>query len=112
MNERMREQNNTAIKQAMKKVLAYMAKQIVIEKQEESAKISEFMIEDKGIGFKKIPLKMEDLQAILAKMDDMRAEVQNPLEEVDLATVEHPRPIYISSLLPKELKVEMVELLK
>lgn len=49
------------------------------------------MIEDEGISFNKIPLKMKDLQQALAKMDNMRVKVQDPLKEVDLGIVEHPR---------------------
>lgn len=70
------------------------------------------MLEDEGISFNRVPLKMKDLQAALAKMDDMRAEVQDRLEEINLGTTEHPWPTYVSSLLPKELKTKMIELLK
>lgn len=85
-----------------------MAKQTVIENQEESAEITKFMIKDEGIYFKKVPLKRKDLQVTSAKMDDMRDKVQDPLKEIDIGTVEHPRLIYISSLLPKELKAKMI----
>lgn len=112
MTETMKEHKKTAIRQAVKKVLAYMAEQVVKENQEESTEIAEFKVEDEGIGFNKIPLKMEDLETAPAKMDDMRAEVQDPLEEINLGIVKQPRPTYISSLPTKELRAEIIELLK
>lgn len=80
----------------MKKVLVYTGEQIVMKNQEELTEIVEFMIEDEEISFNKVPLKLEDLQVTPVKMDDMRVEVQDSLEEIDLRTTKHPWPIYIS----------------
>lgn len=60
------------------------------------------MLEDEGIGFNRVPLKLEDLLAAPVKMDDMRAEVQDPLDEINLGTTKHPRLTYVNNLLPRE----------
>lgn len=41
-------------------------------------------------------IQLEDLDAAPAKMDDLKADVQDPLEEVNLGDSEHPRPVYIN----------------
>lgn len=54
-----------------------------------------------------------DLQTAPAKLDDLKAEVQDPLIEVNLGTPEDPRPTYISALLePKISRRFTIELLK
>lgn len=39
------------------------------------------------------------MEATLTKMDDIRAEVQDPLEEVNVGTTEQSRPMVVNSLL-------------
>ena len=47
---------------------------------------------------------MEDLEQAHPKFEDTYPQVHNPMEEVNLGTVEEPRITYISSLLPSDLK--------
>lgn len=70
------------------------------------------MVEDEGINFNNSPLRMEDLEATPIKMANIRAEVQDPLKEVNLGTTEQPQPTFVSSLLEEDLKDEIIELLK
>lgn len=44
-------------------------------------------------------IKMSDLEAAPAKLDDLKAEVQDPLKEINLGTEEEHRPTCISQLL-------------
>ncbi|CAL9024737.1 unnamed protein product [Prunus brigantina] len=45
-------------------------------------------------------------------MDDSKAEVQDPLLEINLGTEDNHRPIYISGLMEPELRAKMEELLR
>ena len=45
-------------------------------------------------------------------MEDNKPQVHDPMEEVNLGTVEGPRITYISSLLPTNLKEHMISLLQ
>ena len=47
---------------------------------------------------------MEDLEQAPPKFEDTQPQVHDPMEEVNLGTVEEPRITYISSLLPSEFK--------
>ena len=49
-------------------------------------------------------IQMEDLEQAPPKFEDMRPQVHNPMEEVNLGTVEESRITYISSLLPSNFK--------
>lgn len=81
MKETMKEQKKTVVRQAVRKVLAYMEELSVRNSQEEIVEIVEFTVKDEGIGFYKNPLRIENLEDAPAKMDDIRAEVQDPVEE-------------------------------
>lgn len=59
-----------------------MAKLTIRKSQEDAAKIVEFMQKDECIGFNKNPLRMKDFEATPTKMDDIRTEVQDPLEKL------------------------------
>lgn len=56
-------------------------------------------------------LQLQDLEPAPAKLDDVLTGVQDPLEEVNLGTPEEPRITYVSSLLRKDLKKKIVDLL-
>lgn len=43
--------------------------------------------------------KMEDLEVSPEKLDDVKANVQDPLQDIHLGTAEYPRPAYISAFL-------------
>ena len=50
---------------------------------------------------------MEDLEQAPPKFEDTQPQVHDPLEEVNLGTMEEPRIAYISSLLPSNLKEDI-----
>lgn len=52
-------------------------------------------------------LEIEELDPAPAKIDDFKAEVQDPLIEVNLGTAEEHRPVYISGLMEPSLKAEI-----
>ena len=49
-------------------------------------------------------IHIEDLKQTPPKMEDNKPQVHDPMEEVNLGTVEEPKITYISSLLPTNLK--------
>ena len=56
-------------------------------------------------------IQMEDLEQAPPKFEDTQPQVHDPMEEVNLGTVEEPRIIYISSLLPSEFKEGIISTL-
>ncbi|KAH7856752.1 hypothetical protein Vadar_005158 [Vaccinium darrowii] len=56
-------------------------------------------------------IQLEDLEAPPAKLDDLKADVQDPLEEVNLGSEDHPKPIYVSQRLPEVVKNAYIDLL-
>ncbi|KAH7857697.1 hypothetical protein Vadar_015505 [Vaccinium darrowii] len=56
-------------------------------------------------------IQLEDLEASPAKLDDLKADVQDPLEEVNLGSEDHPKPIYVSQRLPEVVKNAYIDLL-
>ncbi|KAM1807967.1 hypothetical protein ACFX11_030903 [Malus domestica] len=56
-------------------------------------------------------LSLDKVQAVLAKLDDSRPQVTNPLEEINVGTTNDPRPLFISALLPHAMKVKLHQLL-
>ncbi|KAI5324236.1 hypothetical protein L3X38_033309 [Prunus dulcis] len=57
-------------------------------------------------------LELEEVQLAPSAMDDSKAEVQDPLLEINLGTEDNHRPIYISGLMELELRAKMEELLR
>ena len=57
-------------------------------------------------------IQMEDLKEAPLKFEDAVPEVIDPMEEVNLGTLEEPRITYVSSLLQDDLKRQIVEVLK
>ena len=55
---------------------------------------------------------MEDLEQAPPKFEDMQPQVHDPMEEVNLGTVEEPKITYISSLLPSDFKEGIIATLK
>ena len=49
-------------------------------------------------------IQIEDLEQSPPKMEDRKSHVHDPMEKVDLSTMEDPRITYICSLLPLDLK--------
>ncbi|KAG6467747.1 hypothetical protein ZIOFF_074394 (mitochondrion) [Zingiber officinale] len=57
-------------------------------------------------------LSWEELEAAPAKLDDLKAEVQDPLLEVNLGTEEEPRPTFVSQLLEPAVQLRIIEFIK
>ncbi|OMO89508.1 Retrotransposon gag protein [Corchorus capsularis] len=57
-------------------------------------------------------ITMDELDHAPMKLDDLKAEVQDPLLEIDLGTDGKHRPVYISQLLAEEDKPRFIALLK
>ena len=55
---------------------------------------------------------MEDLEQAPPKMEDNKPQVHDPMKKVNLSTVEKPRIMYISFLLPTNLKEQIISLLQ
>ena len=55
---------------------------------------------------------MEDLEQAPLKLEDTQPEVHDPMEEVNLGTVEEPRITYINSLLPFDFKEMIIAIIQ
>ena len=49
-------------------------------------------------------IQMEDLKEALIKFEDTKPKVTDPLDEINLGSLEEPRVTYVSSLLQGDLK--------
>lgn len=49
-------------------------------------------------------IQLEDLKVAQAKLDDLKADIEDPLEEFDLGSEEEHKPTYVTQLLPTRLK--------
>ena len=56
-------------------------------------------------------IQMEDLEQVHPKFEDTQPQVHDPMEEVNLGTVEESKITYISSLLPSDLKEGIIAIL-
>ena len=56
-------------------------------------------------------IQLEDLEQAPPKFKDTQPRVHDPMEEVNLGTIEEPRITYISSLLPSEFKEGIIAIL-
>ena len=57
-------------------------------------------------------IQMEDLEQAPPKFEDIQPQVHDPMEEVNLGTVEEPRITYISFWLPSYFKKEIIATLR
>ena len=57
-------------------------------------------------------IQIEDLEQAPLKMEDNKPQLHDPMEEVNLDTVEELRITYISSLLSTNLKEQIISLLQ
>ena len=55
---------------------------------------------------------MEDLKEAPTKFEDTKPEVTDPLDEINLGSLEEPRVTYVSSLLQGDLKEQIIHTLK
>ncbi|KAM1184237.1 hypothetical protein ACFX15_013225 [Malus domestica] len=56
-------------------------------------------------------LSLDKIQAAPAALEDHRPQVKDPLEEINVGTADDPRPLFISALLPQQMKDELRALL-
>ncbi|KAH7839599.1 hypothetical protein Vadar_006130 [Vaccinium darrowii] len=71
------------------------------EERPSSANAVEFIYEDEGLeevdeANKGDVIRFEALEAAPAKLDDLKADVQDPLDEINLGSEEEPKLVYIS----------------
>ena len=57
-------------------------------------------------------IKIEDLEQAPPKFEDMQPQVHDPMEKVNLDTMEESRITYISSLLPSDFKEGIIAILQ
>ena len=70
------------------------------------------MIFEGGVYEEDEEIQMEDLEQAPLKFEDMQPQVHDPMEEVNLDTMEELRITYISSLLPSDLKEGIIAILQ
>lgn len=58
-----------------------------------------------------LPTSLSHLPKALAKMEDDRVEVQDPLKKVNLGTKDNPKPLFISKLLSTKIRTTIIALL-
>ncbi|CAN6575482.1 unnamed protein product [Malus baccata var. baccata] len=56
-------------------------------------------------------LSFDKVRAAPAELEDHRPQVKNPLEEINVGTADDPRPLFVSALLPQQMKDELRALL-
>lgn len=102
-----------AINQAVIRILAYVAKVQGTNGKKESNEvdIGECILEEEQETSQDIEIWLDDLVLALIKMDDVMADVQDLLKEVNLGTKQVRQPVYISGLLDLASKAEVVKLL-
>ena len=55
---------------------------------------------------------MEELETTTAKLDDLKADVQDSILEVNLGNEGEYKPIYVSQLLDSEFQVKLITILR
>ena len=70
------------------------------------------MINEAELDEKDEEIQIKDLEQAPPKMEDNKLRVHDPMEEVNLGTVEEPRITYISSLISANLKEHNISLLQ
>ncbi|KAM1863353.1 hypothetical protein ACFX14_003715 [Malus domestica] len=100
-----RERRRAAVSSTMERLLAHW---YTISKQPNSGvNLVEFLAEgDNGP-----VLSLDKIQAAPAELEDHRPQVKDPLEEINVGTADDPRPLFVSTLLPQQMKDELRALL-
>ena len=57
-------------------------------------------------------IHMEDLEQAPPNFEDTQPQVHDPMEDINLGTVEEPRITYISSFLPSDTKEGIITILQ
>ena len=86
---------------------------VVCKKLEASIPVScnwaDCIVDDSPLTIKE--LSMKDFKSAPAKLDDLRAEVQDHLEDFNVGTIDNPPILYVCSSLPHEMKGQLKYLL-
>ena len=110
------EEKEKALKAFIMRFSAYMVEKRLARLAEEelegpSINAAECIYEDEDLTFKDDVIRLEDLEKAPAKLDDLRLDVQDPLEEINLGVDGQVKPVYISALIPTDVKEKFVALL-
>ncbi|XP_059663595.1 uncharacterized protein LOC132309293 [Cornus florida] len=95
----------------MARLRAYLAERRAMLWSDMSANMAE-IIEEGESGDCRDVIRLEELDAAPAKLEDLKADVQDPLLEINLGAEEEHRPTYISDLLEPDFKAELILLLR
>ncbi|CAL9020082.1 unnamed protein product, partial [Prunus brigantina] len=100
------EEKMAAVEDTLRRLYGFCAERAA--EHGSTAHLVEFLHE----GLKDDALELEEVELAPTEMDDSKAEVQDPLLEINLGTEDNHRPIYISGLIKPELRTKMEELLR
>ncbi|GKV49877.1 hypothetical protein SLEP1_g56600 [Rubroshorea leprosula] len=101
---RLRQEKQKAVLEITKKLAAYFVEKAV--QVDRSEIVHEGKKEDQGD-----EVTLEELDLAPAKLDDLKAEVQDSLEEINLGSKSEPRVTFISGSLEPQTRDEIVRLL-
>ncbi|KAH7847596.1 hypothetical protein Vadar_027920 [Vaccinium darrowii] len=98
---------------AMARLIAHITEESLrsLDSEDNSVLMTELFLEGDNTPPDDV-IQLEDLEAPPAKLDDLKADVQDPLEEVNLGSEDHPKPMYLSQRLPEVVKNAYIELLR
>ncbi|XP_070679339.1 uncharacterized protein [Malus domestica] len=96
-----REERRAAVSSTMERLLAHWY--TISQQPNSSVNLVEFLAE----GNNGPVLSLDKVRAVPAELEDHQPQVKDPLEEINVGTVDDPRPLFISALLPQQLKDEL-----
>ncbi|KAI5352449.1 hypothetical protein L3X38_005340 [Prunus dulcis] len=100
------EEKRAAVEETLKQLYGFWAERAA--EHGSTANLVEFLHEGPGDN----ALELEEVQLGPSKMDDSKAEVQDPLLEINLGTEDNHRLIYISGLIEPKLRAKVKEILR
>ncbi|CAL2259741.1 unnamed protein product [Prunus armeniaca] len=100
------EEKKAAVEDTLRRLYGFWAERAV--EHGSTANLVEFLHES----LEDDALELEEVELAPSEIDDSKAEVQDPLLEINLGMEDNHRPIYISGLMEPELRVKMEELLR
>lgn len=107
MIDNQKAKQTTAISQAIIKILAYMAE----IQGSHDVSIVKCVLKEEQDSSQGPKIQLDDLVLALVKMDDVTADIQDPLKEVNLGSEQVHQLVYISGLLDSAYKEKMINLL-
>ena len=100
-----------AVKASLARVEAYLvSRRAQLRLEEKSVALTDCTVESKKIQLDAI--QFDDLELAILKLDDSMAEVQDPLQEVNLGDKNEHKPTFVSQLLELEFQAKLIELLR